>query len=216
MVSVPARREQVALAAKRGLSQRRACTLIKVARSALHYRSRLAAKDAPVVARMAELSAQYPRLMFGTWTLVAAATFLLNRIAMHAVIVWRPRTRVDETLDVLEAHGIAGMTGILYIGFVAQAAWNGVSDGLFYGGGGELLGDQALAALVAPIYAFVVTYVLLRALGSLMPLRATAHEESIGMDVVQHGEEAYVTGEGAILVSPEAGIEAEVPVADPA
>jgi ammonium transporter, Amt family len=49
-----------------------------------------------------------------------------------------------------------------------------------------------------------------------MPLRATEHEESIGMDVVQHGEEAYVTGEGAILVSPEAGIEAEVPVADPA
>ena len=61
MVSVPARREQVAFAAKRGLSQRRACTLIKVARSVLHYRSRLAAKDAPVVARMAELSAQYPR-----------------------------------------------------------------------------------------------------------------------------------------------------------
>jgi putative transposase len=61
MVSVPARREQVAFAAKRGLSQRRACTLIKVARSALHYRSCLVAKDAPVVARMAELSAQYPR-----------------------------------------------------------------------------------------------------------------------------------------------------------
>jgi len=61
MVSVQARREQVAFAAKRGLSQRRACTLIKVARSALHYRSCLAAKDAPVVARMAELSAQYPR-----------------------------------------------------------------------------------------------------------------------------------------------------------
>ena len=61
MVSVPARREQVAFAAKRGLSQRRACTLIKVARSALHYRSCLTAKDAPVIARMAELSAQYPR-----------------------------------------------------------------------------------------------------------------------------------------------------------
>ena len=61
MVSVPARREQVAFAAKGGLSQRRACTLIKVARSALRYRSRLAVKDAPVVARMAELSAQYPR-----------------------------------------------------------------------------------------------------------------------------------------------------------
>ena len=52
MVSVPARREQVAFAAKRGLSQRQACTLIKVARSALRYRSRLAVKDAPMVARM--------------------------------------------------------------------------------------------------------------------------------------------------------------------
>jgi putative transposase len=44
-----------------GLSQRRACTLMKVGRSALHYRSRMATKDAPVLARMAELSAQYPR-----------------------------------------------------------------------------------------------------------------------------------------------------------
>jgi putative transposase len=61
MVSVPARREQVAFAAKRGLSQRRACTLIKVARSSLRYQSRLAARDSSVVARMAELSARYPR-----------------------------------------------------------------------------------------------------------------------------------------------------------
>src|SRR5437016_3485619 len=61
MVSVPARREQVTFAGKRGLSQRRACKLIKVARSALRYRSRKAARDAPVLARMAELSAQYPR-----------------------------------------------------------------------------------------------------------------------------------------------------------
>ena len=61
MVSVPGRREQVAFAEKRGLSQRRACTLIKVGRTALRYRSRRVAKDAPVLARMAELSAQYPR-----------------------------------------------------------------------------------------------------------------------------------------------------------
>ena len=65
------------------------------------------------------------------------------------MIVWRPRTRVDETLDVLAAHGIAGFTGILFIGFFAQVAWNGVSDGLFYGNADQL-GDQALAALAAP------------------------------------------------------------------
>jgi putative transposase len=61
MVSVPARREQVAFAERRGLSQRRACTLVKVGRSALRYRSLKAFADAPVLARMAELSAQYPR-----------------------------------------------------------------------------------------------------------------------------------------------------------
>ncbi len=49
-----------------------------------------------------------------------------------------------------------------------------------------------------------------------MPLRASEHEEAIGMDVVQHGEEAYVTGEGAILVMPEDDGAIEVPVADPA
>jgi putative transposase len=61
MVSVPARRLAVAYATGRGLSQRRACTLIGVGRSALRYRSRKAEKDAPVVRRMAELSARYPR-----------------------------------------------------------------------------------------------------------------------------------------------------------
>lgn len=61
MVSVPARREQVGYATGRGLSQRRACTLVKVGRSALRYRSRRATKDAPVLARMRELAAQYPR-----------------------------------------------------------------------------------------------------------------------------------------------------------
>lgn len=61
MVSVPARRKQVAYARMRGLSERRACTLLNVARSALHYESVKAVKDAPALASMAILSAQYPR-----------------------------------------------------------------------------------------------------------------------------------------------------------
>jgi len=61
MVSVPARRSQVAYATGKGLSQRRACTLAGVGRSALRYRSAKAEKDAPVLKRMAELSALYPR-----------------------------------------------------------------------------------------------------------------------------------------------------------
>ena len=52
---------------------------------------------------------------------------------------------------------------------------------------------------------------LLRLIGFLMPLRSTEREEALGMDVIHYGEEAYATGEGAILVSPESGVEAEVP-----
>jgi Amt family ammonium transporter len=132
----------------------------------------------------------------------------------YAVIVYRPRTRVDETLDVLAAHGIAGFTGILFIGFFAQQNWNGISDGWVYGHIGQL-GDQALGALAAPLYAFGATYVLLRLLALVMPLRVSEHEEALGLDTVQHGEEAYPTGEGAILVTPERGIEEPVPVAQP-
>ena len=51
------------------------------------------------------------------WAMVLGA---LGALPSYAVIVWRPRTRVDETLDVLAAHGIAGFTGILFIGFFAQ------------------------------------------------------------------------------------------------
>jgi Amt family ammonium transporter len=132
----------------------------------------------------------------------AMALGVIAALPSYAVIVWRPRTRVDETLDVLAAHGIAGFTGILFIGFFAQADWNGISDGLIYGES-ALLGDQALAALVAPLYAFAATFILLRLMAFGFRLRVTEREEAIGLDVMQHGEEAYVTGEGAILVEPD-------------
>ena len=131
----------------------------------------------------------------------------------YAVIAFRPRTRVDETLDVLAAHGIAGFTGILFIGFFAQKSWNELSDGLLYGNAEQLL-DQVLAAVAAPAYAFAATFILLKVIGLVMPLRTSEREEALGMDVVQHGEEAYATGEGAILVVPEGELEGERPVAD--
>ena len=130
------------------------------------------------------------------------AAMLLGAVAAlpsYALILWRPRSRLDETLDVLAAHGLAGLTGILFIGFFAQLSWNGVSNGLLYGNPHQLLW-QAIAALAGPAYAFVGTFVLLRVIGLVMPLRVSEREEALGLDVAQHGEEAYATGEGAILV----------------
>jgi Amt family ammonium transporter len=145
------------------------------------------------------------------WAMLLGA---IAAVPSYAIILWRPRTRVDETLDVLAAHGISGLTGILFIGFFAQLSWNGAANGLLYGNAHQLL-HQAVAALAAPAYAFTATFLLLKLIALLMPLRATEHEEALGMDIVQHGEEAYATGEGAILVSTEGGIDAAVAIAQP-
>ncbi|HEY8002022.1 MAG TPA: ammonium transporter [Solirubrobacterales bacterium] len=138
----------------------------------------------------------------------------LVALPCYAVVAYRTRTRVDETLDVLAAHGIAGFTGILFIGFFAQASWNGISDGWVFGNFDQFV-DQALAAVAAPAYAFGATFLLLKLIGAVMPLRGEDRDEALGMDLIHHGEEAYATGEGAILVTP-AELEEKVPVADPA
>ena len=140
------------------------------------------------------------------WAIVLG---VVGTFPSYAVIMLRPRTRVDETLDVLAAHGTAGLFGILFIGFFAQEGWNGLADGLLYGDAGTL-GWQALAALVTPIYAFVATFALLKLVGALMPLRGADTQQAIGMDVLEHGEEAYASGEGAILIEPDGGREVGV------
>ena len=61
-----------------------------------------------------------------------------------------------------------------------------------------------MAAIAAPAYAFGMTYGLLKVIGAVMPLRGSEHDEALGMDIVHHGEEAYATGEGALLISTEA------------
>ena len=139
----------------------------------------------------------------------AIALGALAALPSYAVILWRPRTRVDETLDVLAAHGTAGLTGMLFIGFFAQKSWNGVADGLLYGDAGTLAW-QAIAVAVTPAYAFGMTFALLKLIGLVMPLRASDHEQAMGMDLVQHGEEAYASGEGAILIAPDGHSDARV------
>jgi Amt family ammonium transporter len=144
------------------------------------------------------------------WAMVLGA---VAAIPSYLVIVWRTRTRVDETLDVLAAHGVAGFTGILFIGIFANEGWNGVADGALYGDASQFV-EQAVAAVATPVYAFVVTYVLLKAIALVWPLRGSDHDEAIGMDIVLHGEEAYASGEGAILIKPEGDLEEILRVAE--
>ncbi len=103
MVSAPARRQQVAYACGRGLSQRRACALLSVSRSALNYCSRMVSKDAPVLSAMVLLSAQYPRYGYRRiqvfldrqgYRMSADRTWRLWRKAKLQVPVKRPRKRI--------------------------------------------------------------------------------------------------------------------------
>jgi Amt family ammonium transporter len=137
------------------------------------------------------------------WGLVMGA---IGAIPSYYMILWRAGTRVDESLDVFAAHGVGGATGAILTGVFAVKAWNGVQDGLI-GGNGHQVVVQLVTVLAAAAYSFGATFALLRIVGVLTPLRASVQEEAIGMDPTQHGEEAYTTGEGAILVLHDGGAE---------
>ena len=111
-----------------------------------------------------------------------------------------PGTSLDDSLDVVAAHGVGGTVGALLTGVFAQKALNRRSDGLLFGNPGQL-GIQAVAVLAAIVYSGTMSFVLLKLVGLVMPLRADAKDESIGLDETQHGEEAYGALGGVTTVS---------------
>jgi ammonium transporter, Amt family len=117
-------------------------------------------------------------------------------------LLWRAQTRLDDSLDVVAAHGLGGTVGALLTGVLAQKLWNGATDGALFGNPKQL-GIQAVAVLASMVYSAALTWGLLKAIAAVAPLRAAAPDEGLGLDVSQHGEEAYARGEGAILILDE-------------
>jgi len=111
--------------------------------------------------------------------------------------------RLDDSLDVVAAHGLGGTVGALLTGVLAEKAWNGSANGLLFGNPRQLA-VQAVTVLAVVVYSGGATFGLLKLVGAFARLRAGAREEGLGLDVTQHGEEAYARGEGAILVLPDA------------
>jgi Amt family ammonium transporter len=135
-----------------------------------------------------------------------AGALLLGALAAlpsYVALLWRSRTRLDDSLDVVAAHGLGGTVGALLTGVFAAAAWGG-TDGLL-AGNAALVGKQAVAVLATLGYSAGMTLVLLKLVDRVLPLRVGRREEAVGVDVHQHGEEAYTSGEGAILVIAEPG-----------
>jgi len=112
-------------------------------------------------------------------------------IPSYLVLQWRAKTNFDDSLDVFAAHGVGGTVGALLTGVFAQKALNGVQDGLLYGNPGQL-GIQAIAVAGAAVYSFGVSFILVKLVGLVIPLRPSPEDEMTGLDISQHGEEAYL------------------------
>jgi Amt family ammonium transporter len=117
-------------------------------------------------------------------------------IPSYFVLQWRAKTNFDDSLDVLAAHGVGGTVGALLTGVFAQKAINGVADGALYGNPGQV-GIQLTAIAAAAVYSLVVSFILVKIVGLVVPLRPSAEDETIGLDISQHGEEAYLHAESS-------------------
>jgi Amt family ammonium transporter len=111
-------------------------------------------------------------------------------IPSYFLLIWRAGSRLDDSLDVVAAHGAGGTVGALLTGVFAQKSLNGMADGLLYGNPGQL-GIQAAAIAAAIVFSGVMSFILLKLVGMVIPLRATSEAEAEGLDQTQHGEEGY-------------------------
>jgi len=140
-------------------------------------------------------------IVVGLVAVTPAAGFIgpMSAIALGAIaavpsyigLIVRAKTSLDDSLDVVAAHGLGGTTGALLTGIFADKSLNGVADGLLYGNPGQL-GIQVVAVLAAIVYSGVVSFVLIKIIGVIVPLRPSSADESTGLDLTQHGEVAYL------------------------
>ena len=116
---------------------------------------------------------------------------LIAGILCYAGVVTKNRFSYDDSLDVVGVHGVGGTWGALATGLFASKVINDAgNNGLFFGNPG-LLGVQALAVVATWVYAFGVTFGLLKILDWSMGLRVSDEEEESGLDLSQHSETGY-------------------------
>lgn len=128
--------------------------------------------------------------------LSAMAIGLLATFPSYFAIQLKNRHRLDDSLDVFAGHGLGGIVGAVLTGVFASSAWGPAAGGL------KQTGIQIAAVLAAAAFSAVMSFVLIKVVGALMPLRPEKSQEGLGLDISEHGEEAYSTGDGAILILP--------------
>ena len=115
----------------------------------------------------------------------------ITAVCCFFAVSLRVKLGFDDTLDTYPIHGLGGTVGALLTGVFATKAVNAAgNDGLLFGNPG-LLGIQFVGVLATYVFAAVGTFVILKILGQFMELRVPSSAEDQGLDIGQHGEEAY-------------------------
>jgi Amt family ammonium transporter len=112
-------------------------------------------------------------------------------VCYYAMLFFKTKLNFDDSLDVFAIHGVGGILGMLFVGVFASLSVNSAgADGLITGSITQLL-KQCLGIVTVGAYAFAVTWVLGKLITLTMGLRVTQSEETVGLDLSQHGERAY-------------------------
>jgi Amt family ammonium transporter len=125
----------------------------------------------------------------------ALAIGLIAGILCALAVGLKYKFKYDDSLDVVGVHLVGGLVGTLMIGFLATEASPTGINGLFYGGGLDQLGKQAVGAGVVLVYSLVVTAIIALILKAIIGLRVDSDEEVGGIDRLEHAETAYELGD---------------------
>jgi Amt family ammonium transporter len=123
--------------------------------------------------------------------LAAIPIGIIAAVISYYFMVLRGRQKVDESLDVWACHGMGGTWGVLATGIFASVAVNAAgANGLIYGHA-ALLAKEVAAIATVWAFAFVGTWILAKVVNAVIGLRVRSEEETVGLDISQHGERAY-------------------------
>ncbi len=121
----------------------------------------------------------------------AIAIGLIAGVVCFTAVNMKSRLGYDDSLDVVGIHGVGGAVGTLLLGIFASKAVNpGGVDGLLAGSSSQLV-SQVMGVAVVGVYAFVVSWILVKILHSTMGMRLVEENEVQGMDYTEHSEAAY-------------------------
>ncbi|MDP2302081.1 MAG: ammonium transporter [Ignavibacteria bacterium] len=123
----------------------------------------------------------------------AALIGICAGVVCYFAVALKNKLHWDDALDVWGVHGVGGTLGVILLGLFASSAVNPMvtTNGLLLGGGFSFFLTQLVSVLVVCIYCFVFTYVMLKVINLITPVKVTREEEEAGLDSSLHGEIAY-------------------------